>query len=215
MTAPERTRAEALLQKFTRALCRLSLRIAVEGLERLPLEGPTVAVFNHLSVADGPLLVSFLPRKGVFMVAREFGRVPLLNWAITKVAAPIYVDRRARDRRPVLRARAVLEQGGLLCLAPEGRVSPTGALSKAHQGAAFIARAGAARLVPIALHGTEKFWRQWLRFRRPRVRIVVGEPFTLPSNQVSENTNVLMRKIADLLPPRYRGYYGIAHDADV
>lgn len=200
-------RAGRILQRLTWTICRLLLRVEIEHRQRLATQGPTVVVFNHLSVADGPLLAALLPRKGVFLIAREFDRTPILNWWIRTLASPIYIDRGVPDRRAVTRARAVLNADGMLCLAPEGRVSRTGGLAQAERGAAFVANAASAQVVPVAIHGQEKFWRQWLRLRRPRVRVVVGEPFTLPHDRSRDNTDFMMRKIAELLPPGYRGIY--------
>jgi len=197
-----------------RAVCRLALRIEVEGRRHLNVHGAAVVVFNHLSLADGPLVASLLPRAGVFLVAREFGWIPILNWWIRKVANPIYINRGVPDRRALRRAIAVLESGGLLCLAPEGRVSKTGALTEAQHGAAFMARMASATVIPIAAHGQEKFWRAWLRLRRPRVRVIVGRPFDLPSDNNEDNTKVVMRRIAELLPARYRGCYDAERSID-
>jgi 1-acyl-sn-glycerol-3-phosphate acyltransferase len=207
MPAPERGLVSTLLHKVMRALCHLSMRIEVEGLPHLNVNGAALVVFNHLSLADGPLVASLFQKQAIFLVAREFGWIPILGWCITKVADPIYINRGVPDRRAVRRALAVLERGGLLCMAPEGRVSPTGALTEAQHGAAFMGRSASANVIPIAVYGQEQYWRTWLRLRRPQVRIIVGEPFVLPYDQSGDNTTVLMRKIAELLPPRYRGCY--------
>ena len=37
--------------------------------------------------------------------------------------------------------------------------------------------------------------------------MIVGDPFWLPCDRIAENTIFLMRKIAELLPDRYRGVY--------
>ena len=207
MPAPERGLVSTLLLKVLQALCRLSMRIEVEGLPHLNADGAAIVVFNHLSLVDGPIVASLLPRKGVFLVAREFGWIPVLNWCLRKVGDPIYINRGVPDRRALRRALAVLEGGGLLCMAPEGRVSPTGALTEAQDGAAFMGRLSSARVVPVATYGQEKVWRSWFRLRRPHVRVIVGKSFDLPFDQNRDNTMVLMRRIAELLPPRYRGCY--------
>jgi 1-acyl-sn-glycerol-3-phosphate acyltransferase len=207
MPAPDRGTVSILLLELMRALCHLGMRIEVEGRAHLDVNGAAIVVFNHLSLADGPMVASLLPRPGVFLVAREFGWIPILNWWISKVANPIYINRGAPDRGAVRRALAVLEGGGLLCMAPEGRVSRTSALTAAQRGAAFFGSVASATVVPVAAYGQEKFWRTWLRLRRPRVRVVVGEPFVLPGEQSRDHTTVLMRRIAELLPPRYRGVY--------
>jgi len=40
--------------------------------------------------------------------------------------------------------------------------------------------------------------------------VIVGDPFRLPCDRIAENTIFLMRKIAELLPDRYRGVYRAA-----
>ena len=208
MPVPDRGRVATLLFKLMRTICRCGLRIDVEGEAHLRAAGAAVVVFNHVSLADGPLIASLLPRPGVFLVAREFDWIPILNWWIRRVANPIYINRGVADRAAVRRALAVLAGGGLLCMAPEGRVSPTGALTEAQQGAAFMAKLASAPVIPIATCGQEQFWRAWLRLSRPHVRVIVGRPFALPSDHSKDNTIVLMRRLAELLPPRYRGVYG-------
>jgi 1-acyl-sn-glycerol-3-phosphate acyltransferase len=207
MAAPDRGLVSTLLLKVLQALCHLSMRIEVQGLPHLNVNSAAIVVFNHLSLADGPIVASLLPRKGVFLVAREFAWIPILNWCLRKVGDPIYINRGVPDRRALRRAIAVLEGGGLLCLAPEGRVSPTGALTEAQDGAAFMGRLASAIIIPVAAYGQEKFWRAWLRLRRPHVRVIVGRPFDLPSDQNRDNTRALMRRIAELLPSHYRGCY--------
>jgi len=54
------------------------------------------------------------------------------------------------------------------------------------------------------------------RLRRTPVRVVVGEPFRLPETgrvrgpKLHEYTDLIMRRIAVLLPPEYRGVYADA-----
>jgi hypothetical protein len=51
-------------------------------------------------------------------------------------------------------------------------------------------------------------------FRRRRVTLTIGKPFRLePVARVNTEASaagadVIMRRIAELLPPEYRGYYG-------
>lgn len=210
MAPPDHGRVARLLRDLMREILHLGLRIEIEGREHLQIDGAAIVVFNHLSLADGPMVASLLPRKGVFLIAREFDRIPILNWWIRSVADPIYINRGVPDRRAVRRALAVLEEGVFLCMAPEGRISPTGALTEAHNGAAVMGKLAAATVIPIAAYGQENFWRPWFRLRRPRVRVIIGKPFDLPCEQSRDNTAVLMRRIAELLPPRYRGFYDTA-----
>jgi 1-acyl-sn-glycerol-3-phosphate acyltransferase len=74
-------------------------------------------------------------------------------------------------------------------------------------------RAGDVPIIPIGISGTEHVGFPRLGPFAPRVRIVYGEPFTLPSGgrrtreDLEHATDLIMRRIAALLPPAYRGVY--------
>ena len=73
-----------------------------------------------------------------------------------------------------------------------------------------------APIIPVAVTGTETITWPWI-FIKPlsikRITVTLGEPFRLPpvdkvnSEAASEATEVIMRKIAELLPQEYRGVY--------
>ena len=68
-------------------------------------------------------------------------------------------------------------------------------------------------IVPVALSGTEHMKRNLPRLRRTDVRAVIGKPFRLPENgrvrgeKLHEYTDLIMHRIAELLPEEYRGEY--------
>jgi hypothetical protein len=71
-------------------------------------------------------------------------------------------------------------------------------------------------VLPVAVTGTERVRWPWI-FLMPRsikhVRVVIGEPFRLPpverinTETAAQATDLIMRHIAALLPPEYRGAY--------
>jgi 1-acyl-sn-glycerol-3-phosphate acyltransferase len=69
-------------------------------------------------------------------------------------------------------------------------------------------------LLPVGITGTEAITTPLVLLRKPRIRVVVGEPFALPAQrritaeQVQAATDEIMRRIAALLPEQYRGIYG-------
>ena len=68
-------------------------------------------------------------------------------------------------------------------------------------------------ILPVAITGTEQIKRNLPRLRRTDVRVVIGEPFRLPNTgrvrgqELHEYTDLIMRRIAELLPEEYRGVY--------
>ena len=108
-----------------------------------------------------------------------------------------------------------LERDRAVVIFPEGTRSPNGALQKGMLGVVYLALKSQAAILPIGITGTETFplWRIPVPFRKLKAKI--GQPFTLPmiegkpSKEVmSSLRDMVMRRIADQLPPEYQGLYG-------
>ncbi len=106
----------------------------------------------------------------------------------------------------------ILKRGEVLGLAPEGTRSTSGALQIGKPGVAFIAAHAGVPIVPLGITGTQNM-KELLRFRRMRVSITYVEPFYLSpegrmsSDELAAATELIMVRIAKLLPPEYRGVY--------
>jgi 1-acyl-sn-glycerol-3-phosphate acyltransferase len=109
----------------------------------------------------------------------------------------------------------------MLVMFPEGTRSRTGGLTRGHRGTALIALRTGAPVLPVAITGTESIRWPWL-FIKPlsvrHVKVTIGEPFRLPpveranSEAAAQATDLIMRRIAALLPPQYRGVYADIED---
>ena len=108
-----------------------------------------------------------------------------------------------------------LERDRAVVIFPEGTRSPDHTMQKGMLGVVYLAMKAQAPILPVALTGTEKFplWRVPFPFRRMTASI--GPPFTLPIIEgrpskavMSSLLDMVMGRIADQLPPEYRGYYG-------
>jgi 1-acyl-sn-glycerol-3-phosphate acyltransferase len=66
----------------------------------------------------------------------------------------------------------------------------------------------------VGITGTEKIkGLSWI-LRRPRVTVNIGHPFSFPpvssrltKVELAKHTDFMMQRIAELLPPQYRGNY--------
>lgn len=168
------------LQGFTRWIgtwCfHVSYRLWVRHQERIPASGPIVVVANHSSVVDGPLLYGLLGRRSSFLVKREIFRGPL-GWVLPRMGQ-LAVRRGEPDRAALLAAVRLLRRGGVVAVFPEG-TRGSGDVTSARQGAAWLAQTGGARILPVAIRGTRRPAGGNRRFR-PRVDVLVGEPFAVP-----------------------------------
>lgn len=153
------------------------LRVRLHHPERIPTDGPVVLVANHSAFVDGPLLFGMFGRRVVFLVKAEMFAGPLTF--LLPALGQIPVRRDVVDRRPLTAALGVLRDGGMVGVFPEG-TRGSGDVASVRRGAAWLARAGAAPLLPVAVRGTRRPDGARRRFR-PRVDVLVGEPLPPPS----------------------------------
>ena len=198
---------------IARALFTLTTRLEVRGRENIPTRGPLLVVANHLNLTDPPLLGISLGRKMMFMAKEELFRSSLTACFVGGFGA--FPVRRGRvDRKALRTSHQVLTDGMALIMFPEATRSKTAKLQRAFPGSALIAMRSGVPILPVGIAGTEKIRGiSWI-FRRPHIIVNIGHPFHLPASKKStragliENTSFIMERIAELLPPKYRGVYG-------
>jgi 1-acyl-sn-glycerol-3-phosphate acyltransferase len=118
------------------------------------------------------------------------------------------------DRKTLRRAMQVLTDSQALVIFPEGMRSQNGRLKPAFPGTALIARRSGAPIIPIGITGSEKLkGLSWL-WHRPEITVNIGQAFTLPpvndkltKEELASFTDVIMLRIAQLVPHRYHGHY--------
>ncbi|MBO8176619.1 lysophospholipid acyltransferase family protein [Aeribacillus pallidus] len=145
-------------------------RIEVKGVEHFPKDGGVLVCANHIDNLDPPTVGVTSPRPIHFMAKEELFRVPVLNYIITKLGA-FPVKRGMSDREALKKGLAVLREGNVLGLFPEGTRSKTGELGKGLAGAGFFALRTEAHVVPCAIIGPYKPFR--------RVKVVYGKPLSM------------------------------------
>ena len=210
--------------RFSGAVLRLAAalttRVTIEGVQNIPESGPILVICNHCSNADGMLLLGFIvPAMGRpmrWLGKEEALRWPIFGWGMRQNGV-MGIRRGAGDLEAFKTAKAVLDQGNVLTIFPEGTRSPTGALQAAKEGATVLAVRSGTPILPIAIIGSQRFWPKGRRLPRPRGRITVrvGETFKQSMPDIPDRheslrtaTTEMMRHVADLLPPEQRGVYG-------
>jgi 1-acyl-sn-glycerol-3-phosphate acyltransferase len=200
-----------------RAIVYTFARVEVTGKENVPRKGPLIVASSHFNNADPPVLGTITPRRLAFMAKNEMFQWPVLGLA-ARLGGCIPVRRSEADLGALRKASAVLRKDEALAMFPEGARSRDGKLHKAHPGTALLALRSEAPILPVAIWGTEKIIIlrlpfDLLRRRRPKVHVAVGQPFFLPpieritSDEVNRCTDIIMGRIAAMLPPPYRGEY--------
>jgi len=195
------------------AFFRLFARLQVKGKENVPRQGALMVVSNHLNFNDPPLLGAILGRQVVFMAKEELFRSRFLAYFLGSLGS-FPVHRGRLDRKAIRQSARVLAEGRALVMFPEATRSKNAQLQSAFPGSALIASRQAVPILPVGISGTERLKGLGL-FRRPRITVNIGKPFSLPKagskltkDELAEQTELIMRRIAALLPPEYRGVYG-------
>lgn len=205
-------RVYAAMRTAFQAIVRLLFRPEVTGLEHVPATGSFLAVVNHLSIADPPLMMAYLPRQMTIFAADKWRSNWVTRWVVETVGV-IWVARGEADRHALRQAVGVLQAGRPMGLAPEGTRSPFRALQAGKGGAAYLAARAGVPLLPVGIWGTEQMPANLRRLRQTIVHMAVGPAFRLPgggqvrSAELAAHTDEIMCRIAALLPPAYRGVY--------
>jgi 1-acyl-sn-glycerol-3-phosphate acyltransferase len=191
-------------------------RRSVLGLDNVPQEGPLVVVSNHLSLIDPPFLGAIFPRPVRFMAKEELFRMPGMSWVVRNYRA-FPVRRGEADRQALQTSLRLLRDGEVVAIFPEGTRSKAGAMQQAHAGAALIALRAGAPVLPVGIACTERVLCWPPREIRPSIVVRIGEPIHvsrggrgISRDLLEETTTSIMRSVAQLLPPHYRGVYADA-----
>jgi 1-acyl-sn-glycerol-3-phosphate acyltransferase/acyl carrier protein len=201
------------VQRVARALSTSALSaigiINVQGLENLPQGGFILAV-NHLSMADVPLALSVIPHKTTLLANAKLRKNWILDKLVGGVGDAIYLPKGENITEALESALELLRAGGIVALAPEGTRNP-GGLGRAETGISMLARLSGVPVIPYAAWGQEK-WRKRLRqFGRLEVDVRIGQAIDPPhaSTNSRDYADLVMKGIAALLPPEYRGFYAV------
>jgi len=185
-------------------LIRVLFRAPVHGrrLRERPPGGLIVAP-NHVSWID-PAFVQYAvyPHRVTFLMTELYYDMPLIGWYFRAVGA-----RPVREDGPSVAglkaARVALEAGEVVCIFPEGELTPDGTMRPGRRGVARLARRTGAAVLPVGIRGAEHvFSKLQRRPRRRRVSVHVGPLlwFDEPEDRDGEQRFLdrLMRTLSEL-----------------
>ncbi len=145
---------EYLLRFVAFIVTRVVYRFKVRGDEHIPTQGAALLVCNHVSLVDPILLMAASPRPIRFIMDSNIFRMPLLGWFF-KLAKAIPIAPQREDpgtyELAFEKARAVLADGELLCIFPEGAITRDGELGEFKGGVMKLLENNPVPVVPLAL----------------------------------------------------------------
>jgi len=152
----------------------------VDGRQQLAaLPGPVVFCPNHQSLADIPLLLTFLPL-AKFLVRGDLFSFPVLGIQLRLAGyVPVPVKSKAAAPDSLARAEAWLRRKCNILIFPEATRSPdTHRLLRFRRGAFDLAQRMGVPVVPVAIQGTGRVLGKgrWVFRFRGRIRVQVLAP---------------------------------------
>lgn len=125
--------------------------LELRGAENVPMTGPVVLAGNHVGFLDGPLMAIVSPRAAHALTKAELFSGPLGAFLIGAGQIPVHRDH--VDPLAVRTILRVLRDGGVAGLFPES-TRGAGEVEHVFGGAAYLAMATGATVVPVSFLGT-------------------------------------------------------------
>lgn len=170
---------------------------------------PVLLAGNHRSLFD--LVAALATFREIDMTCRILVRADLVNGQgmgarFLRGIGCIPTSSELREEAEATATEALLNRE-LVCMMPEGRVvkvaDRVNGVGPARHGVSRIARAANALVVPVGISGTAKVWPRGHaprpRINRPLVRVRLGEPIDLQSEDHAANTDLVMAAIGSII----------------
>ena len=205
-----------ILRGFFRAFFHILGKVEISGFENIPNHNKYVAVFNHVSLVEVPFIGAFWPTLLEIIGGADVWSRPGVS-IVVKMWSGIQVKRGQFDKEIFQQVKQIFEADRPLMISPEGTRSHTPGLARGKAGVAFIIDQVDVEVLPVEVIGnTMNFLKMGIRGKRPPIQMIVGEPFKLPPLEGrgkvrramrQNNTDIIMAKLASLLPENYQGVY--------
>ena len=151
-----RTLPEFLLRFMTYLLSNVLYRVDVDGLEHVPATGPAVLVCNHVSFVDWLLVAGACKRPARFVMHKSYYDLPVVRHMFDQAKViPIAGAREDPDAmsEAFKRIAQELDDGQLVMIFPEGRLTTDGEPSPFRPGIERVLARNPVPVVPMSLNG--------------------------------------------------------------
>ncbi len=160
-------------------------RVRHENLQVIPDEGAAVLVCNHVSFVDALLIGGAVRRPVRFVMYYKIYNLPVLNF-VFRTAGTVPIAGRNEDPQvfeaAFARIAKYLEEGEVVCIFPEGKLTTSGEIDEFKAGVERILAANPVPVIPMALQG---LWGSFFSraphkglFKRfwSRINLIAGQP---------------------------------------
>lgn len=179
---------EFLLRFLCWLLVHFVYRLDKRDLDNIPDEGPALLVCNHVSFADALVISAACRRPIRFIMDKGIFKIPVMSTVFRGMKA-IPVASAKDDPETYERAfevvAAELRDGNLVCIFPEGRLTPDGEIGEFRPGMMRILKETPVPVVPLAISGLwrsmfsrreKSLWRRYPRRVWAKITLRAGAP---------------------------------------
>ena len=198
---------EFVMRLLTWLVVHTVYRVHKIRLDKIPDSGPAILICNHVSFVDALILAGSIRRPIRFVMYYRIYQLPILSFIFkTANAIPIGGEREHSGLTKLAfnRVSEALNNGELVCIFPEGKITESGEMDAFKPGVIKIAQRDPVPIIPLALRGlwgsffSRKYGNAMSRwFPRglfSRIELVAGDPII--ASDVS--TESLYRRISVL-----------------
>lgn len=185
-------------------------RVRYIGTEQIPTSGAAIVAPSHRSMLDITWTCGVTRRRLRYMGKASAFRIPVLGWCFNALGG-FAVERDGNDRAPLRDSLAILENGEVLTIYPEGTRQRGPKIMELQPGVAWLAIKAQVPIVPVAIVGTEEVFRSGSKlpsFRRGVV--LVGAPITPPERTSSVVKRELVNQLSDDLRAELQRLFDLA-----
>jgi 1-acyl-sn-glycerol-3-phosphate acyltransferase len=176
----------------------------VRGLENMPKTGPAIVVCNHLSFVDSVFLPLVIERQMAFLAKSDYFTGRGVKGFVIRLfmtsAGQLPIDRSGgkASEASLNSGLAVLAEGKVLAVYPEGTRSPDGRMFRGRTGVARMVVEANVPVIPVAVVDTDKVMALGSTFPSVHtVGVIVGKPLDFSRFQGMESDRFVLRSITD------------------
>ena len=130
-------------------------RVKPKGMDNIPAEGAALLCCNHVSFVDPLILGGYIRRPVRFVMYYKIFNIPVLKWIFKAAKAiPIagYKEDHEMYKQAFISVKQALEDGDLVCIFPEGGLTPDGTIQEFKSGIEKIIAQTPVPVIPMALN---------------------------------------------------------------
>ena len=145
---------EFLMRLVVWFLVSIIYRIKPKGIENIPHDGPALLTCNHVSFIDPMILGGFIRRPVRFVTYYKIYNMPVMHWIFRAAKAiPIagYKEDPEMYESAFKEVKKALDEGDLVCIFPEGGLTPDGTIQEFKGGLERIIEETPVPVIPMAL----------------------------------------------------------------